>query len=184
MRWASAARRVRTLPAAAAVLALAGCADSPARPSVPGITLGVPSTVTGKYVSCAACETPLVVVAEFSVVVGDPAGPGGTVERVEIVATDASRGAEVARNVRPNADVPYPVTALPSGGSLTLAAGVVISPAPPPKDAVTVSVTVRLTDGRASTGSAPLVVSEARSRPSSGSVHREGNVSWSVQPRW
>jgi hypothetical protein len=155
-------RPVRTLAASAAILALVACGSSPAAPSRPGITLGMPSSVTGTYVSCADCETPLVVVAEFAVAVGDPEGPGGTVQRVEVVAVDTSRGTELARNVRPNADVPYPVTALPAGGSLTLAAGVVISPAPPPKDTVTVSVTVRLTDGRASTGSAPLVVSEQR----------------------
>ena len=134
----SADRCVCTPAAAAALLALAACGGSPAEPSRPGITLGVPSTITGKYVSCAACDAPLVVVAEFIVVVGNPGGPGGTVERVEIVAVNASRGTEVARNVRPNADVPYPVTALPGGGSLMLSAGVVISPAPPPKDAVTV----------------------------------------------
>jgi len=157
----SVTRLLRTLPAAAAVLALVACGGSPAAPSLPGVTLGVPSTVTGRYVSCAACESPLVVVAEFPVVIGDPEGPGGTVQRVEIVAMNASRGTEIARNVRPNADVAYPVTALPGGGSLTLAAGVVITPAPPPQDAVTLSVTVRLTDGRASTGSVALAVSEA-----------------------
>src|SRR5436190_24326174 len=110
MRGQSPAPHVRTLAAAMAVLALVACGGSPAEPSRPGITLGVPSTITGTYVRCAACDVPLLVVAEFPVVVGDPQGPGGTVDRVEIVALDASRGTEVARNVRPNADVSYPVT--------------------------------------------------------------------------
>ena len=149
------------LAGASCLLALASCGGSPSKPSLPGITLGVSATITGKYVACSTCDPPLVVSTEFPVVVGDPDGPGGTVRQVEVVAVETSRGTEIARNIRPNADFVYPVTAVPKAGSLTLAAGVVISPAPPPRDSVNVTVTVRLEDGRASTASAALAVAEA-----------------------
>ena len=161
MWWHLAFRHGCSLAGASCLLALASCGGSPSAPSLPGLTLGVPATITGKYVACSTCDPPLVVSAEFPVVVGDPGGPGGTVRQVEVVAVDASRGTEVARNTRPNADFAYPVTAVPKAGSLTLAAGVVISPAPPPRDSVNVTVTVRLTDGRASTALAALAVAEA-----------------------
>lgn len=136
----------------ACLLASIGCGSgSTERPSAAPLTLAVADTIEGHYVSCETCEVALVAVAEFDVTVGDPLGPGGTLQRVEVVATDASRGTELARNVRPNATVAYPDRGLAAGGRLTVPAGVVISPAPPARDPVTLTISVRLEDGRTAT---------------------------------
>jgi hypothetical protein len=152
---------LRTLLAVATVAMLAGCGGTPARPSLPGITLQVDDPITARSVACATCEVALVVVAEFPVTVGDPNGPGGVLARIEVVATDESRSTEVGRNVRPNADVAYPVRDVPAGATLTVPAGIVIGPAPPPRDSLSVTILARLEDGRASTRTVPLVVAAA-----------------------
>ena len=133
--------------------------DSPARPYRAGVTLVVPATIQGRLVRCATCDGgTLSVVAEFPVTVGDQDGSGGVVEEVRTTAVNRSRGISLGASVRPNAQFSYPMTSVPARGSLQLSAGLVITPPPPPRDEVSVTVSVRLTDGRTSTASAPLVV--------------------------
>ena len=68
-----------------------------------------------------------------------------------------SRGMEIARNVRPNGDVGLSASAVPAGGQVTVDSGIGF-PAPPPRDSLTVTVTIRMTDGREASASAALVV--------------------------
>lgn len=137
---------------------VAGC-DSPAQPTRPPIALTVPAVVTGRYLTCETCEVSLWVSLEFPVTVGDPHGSGGTVHEVRVTATNQSRGQMLGGSSRPNANYAYPNTAVPAGGTLTLMAGLVISPAPPPRDEVVVGVLVTLGDGRSAVGSAHLALS-------------------------
>jgi hypothetical protein len=141
-----------------ALVAITAACDSPTRPGRPPIALTIPSTVTGRYVSCATCEVTLWISVEFPVVVADPDGAGGTVQDVRVTATNQSRGTVLAGNTRPNSEFPYPNTTVPAGGTLSLMAGVVISPASPPRDEVVIAVLVTLSDGRTGLASAPLVV--------------------------
>ncbi len=67
------------------------------------------------------------------------------------------RGIEIARNVRPNGHVGLSASAVPAGGRVTVDSGIGF-PAPPPRDSLTVTGIVRLTDGREASASAPLVV--------------------------
>ena len=99
-------------------------------------------------------------VSEFPVTIADPSGPGGTLESVTLVVRNVSRAAEAGRNVRPNADFAYPVTAIPPRGSLSVEAGIAF-PLTPPRDQLEVSVSVALTDGRMATRTARLVVGGA-----------------------
>ena len=146
------------LAVTAALASGAGC-GSPAQPTRPPITLTVPAIVTGRYVTCDTCEVGLWISLEFPVTVGDPDGSGGTVQEVRVTATNRSRGQVLGGSSRPNADFAYPDTTVPAGGTLTLMAGLVISPAPPPRDEVVVGVLVTLGDGRSALGSARLAVS-------------------------
>ena len=101
----------------------------------------------------------LTVVVTFNVTVSDAAGPGGTVATLEARVMDTSRGTEVGRNTRPNGDVGLTPSALPAGGHVTIDAGIGFPP-PPPRDALTLTVTARLTDGREASASAPLTITE------------------------
>lgn len=142
--------------AAAFVLLAGGCSGGTERPSRPGLTLDMPATVTGRYVACGTCEIALTVVSEFTVRVGDPAGSGGSVESLVTIA--AARGTVVAQNRRPNESFVFPDTRVPAGGVLDLSAGIVIAPAPPPRDIVEVTVRVTLADGRSVIARAPMAV--------------------------
>jgi hypothetical protein len=128
---------------------------------MPDIALSTPDRVTARYATCGTCETEVTAVAEFAVTVSDRNGPGGTLASVETIATNTTRSSEIARNTRPNGDVGYPVTTVPKGGSLSVSAGVVMTPAPPPRDAITVTVAVRLTDGRMTMRTVPVAFTEA-----------------------
>jgi hypothetical protein len=158
-----ASRRFRgsAVIATSCLVIAAACGGSPARPSLPGITLSMPDSITARYVTCSGCETEVTAVAEFEITVSDPDGPGGTLQSVQTVATDTTRSAEVGRNTRPNRDVAYPETAIPKGGALTVPAGIVMNPAPPPRDAISLTVSARLSDGRTTTRTVPVVVGEA-----------------------
>jgi hypothetical protein len=145
--------------AVTAALAMGAGCDNPAQPTQPPIALTVPAVVTGRYVACEPCEVALWVSLEFPVTVGDPEGSGGTVQEVRVTATNRSRGQVLAGGSRPNADFSYPDTTIAAGGRLTLMAGLVISPAPPPRDEVVIGVLVTLGDGRFAVGSARLAVS-------------------------
>jgi hypothetical protein len=154
-RWTSA-----VIPAIC-LIALDACGGSPAQPSLPGITLSMPDSITAQYVTCGSCETEVTAVAEFEITVSDPNGPGGTLQSVQTVATDTTRSAQVARNTRPNRDVTYPATTVPRGGGLSVPAGIVMSPAPPPRDAISLTVSARLSDGRSTSRTVPVVFAEA-----------------------
>jgi hypothetical protein len=133
--------------------------DSPARPDGAGLSVVIPSTIQGRLVSCPTCDGgTLSVAAEFPVTVGDPDGSGGVVEQVRTTVVNRSRGISLGANVRPNPQFSYPTTSVPARASLELSAGLVITPPPPPRDEVSVTVFVQLTDGRTATASAPLVV--------------------------
>ncbi len=146
----------------ACALALVGaaCGDGrPAAPSTPALALALPATVEGRAVNCPACAEPsTTVVVEFPVVLGDPSGPGGTLSRVSTRIVNRSRALDVAENVRPNAAAGLGPAALPPGGRITVEAGVVFGPPPPPRDEMAVVVSVQLSDGRHASGSAPLAV--------------------------
>jgi hypothetical protein len=145
----------------AAGLVLCGCGE-PARPtpSAPGITLRVPNPIAGRY-ACPGCPEPApTVVAEFTVAVGDPAGPGGTVATLEVRVFNRSRDTELARNTRPTTSVGLPDAAIPAAGELQLQAGIALAP-PPPRDEVVVTVIVTLTDGRQTSRTVPLVIEAA-----------------------
>jgi hypothetical protein len=156
-------RRV-PLPRLGAIVALTTLAAGPAcggdstDPSPPPVTIGMPASVEGRLVTCDSCAEPTVtVIVEFDVVVRDPLGPGGTLQRLETVVTNRSRASEVARNARPNASFTFPDRTIPPRGQLTVQAGVGFAP-PPPRDEIVVGVEVTLTDGRTASASSPLVI--------------------------
>jgi hypothetical protein len=143
-------------------LATAACGENNrAAPSAPGITLRVPNPVVGRYVTCDTCTDPtLTVVAEFTVTVGDPYGPGGNVAALEVRVFNRSRDAELARNTHPNSTVDLPGSSIPASGEVQLNAGIGL-PAPPPRDEVVVTVMVTLTDGRQTSRTVPLTIEAA-----------------------
>jgi hypothetical protein len=116
----------------------------------------LPAAIEGHYASCDTCSDPAVV-ANFTVTVSDTSGPGGTVATLEMRVVNTSRGVEVARNTRPNSDVGLSPSALPAGGEVRIDAGIGFPP-PPPRDALALVATARLTDGREATASAPLTI--------------------------
>lgn len=145
-----------TLVAAALVPACGG-----ATPTAPGATLTLTFAVPiqARLVPCPTCvEGPAQrVVAEFPVTVADPSGPGGQVERVEVLVFNRSRGVELGRNTRPNKDFPYADTLVPAGGSLVLEAGIVFDP-PSSGDQVDLTVRVSLADGRDAQRTAAIAI--------------------------
>lgn len=147
---------VRRLALAVLLTAPAGCGSG--EPSPPALRLTLPTRAEGRLVTCATCEAPTTtVVVEFTVGVGDPDGPGGTIERLETIVTNRSRASEIGRNVRPNADYAFPDSRVPPGGQVAVQAGIVIA-LPPPRDEIVVTVLARLTDGREASGTTPLAV--------------------------
>jgi hypothetical protein len=127
-------------------------------PSRPPIAVTVPSPAEARADSCAECpDSSPTIVIDIPVTVSDVAGPGGVVAQVTTIVLNRSRGLEIARNVRPNADYAFPDSSLPVGGQLSLRAGVV-APLPPPRDEMALTVHVRLTDGRDASATVPLHV--------------------------
>jgi hypothetical protein len=142
-------RSLHQLLAAALLLAACAC-GSPTTPSSP-LTLALTASVTGRIIVCTTCTMPPEqwIVAEFPVTLSDPRGPGGTLQSIETRVFNRTRGrTELGRNARPNADYQYADLAVPAGGSLTLPAGIVFHPLPPPRDELVVEVVATLTDGR------------------------------------
>jgi hypothetical protein len=95
--------------------------------------------------------------SEFDVSVGAASGSGGTRATVEAVVRNASRGGELGRNIRPNADQGLDVRTLPASGTVIVPMGVVFD-VPPPRDQVELTVTVTATDGRVGSVTTPLLV--------------------------
>ena len=138
-------------------MTMAGCGDHSTSPTPPPLSLILPAQIEGHFSACGTCADPLTVVVEFAVTVVDATGPGGTLATLETRVLNSSRGVEVARNVRPNADVGLSPSAVPAGGRVTVEAGIVFPP-PPPRDTLTVVAVARLTDGRETSASAPLAI--------------------------
>ena len=150
-------RRKRLLVASWLAVA-AACSDGPAQgPTLPPLSIAVPAQIEGRYTTCTACSDGPTVVVQFAVTVGDAAGPGGTLATLDTRVLNQSRGIEIARNVRPNGDVGLSASAVPAGGQVTVDSGIGF-PAPPPRDSLTVTVTVKMTDGREASASAPLAI--------------------------
>jgi hypothetical protein len=95
--------------------------------------------------------------SEFDVSVGAASGSGGTRATVEAVVRNASRGGELGRNIRPNADQGLDVRTLPASGTVIVPMGVVFD-VPPPRDQGELTVTVTATDGRVGSVTTPLLV--------------------------
>lgn len=106
-------------------------------------------------VSCASCPDAPTLVIDVPVTISDPMGSGGVLAEVTLVALNRSRSLELARNTRPNDEYAFPDTSVPAGGQLVVRAGLV-APLPPPRDEISVTVHVRLTDGREASATAPL----------------------------
>ena len=151
-------RALRRLAAALAIVTLgASCGDSSSGPSPAPILLTLPTAIEGHYSTCQTCTDPVAVIVTFPVTVSDASGPGGTIATLDTRVMDTSRGTEVARNTRPNGDVGLSPSALPAGGQVTIDAAIGFPP-PPPRDALMVVATARLTDGRSASASAPLTI--------------------------
>ena len=121
------------------------------------LSIAVPAQVEGHLTTCTTCSDGPTVVVQFAVTVVDASGPGGTVATLDTRVINQSRGTEIAHNVRPNGDVGLSASAVPAGGQVTVDSGIGF-PAPPPRDSLTVTVTIRMTDGREASASAALVV--------------------------
>jgi hypothetical protein len=134
------------------------CGGEGPEPTPPPLTLVLPATVEGRLVACGTCADPTPrVVAEFPVGVSDAQGPGGSIDRLETIVMNRSRGLEVGRNVRPNADYAFPDSTVPARGQLVVQAGIVFGP-PPPRDEIVVTVRVHLTDDRQASSTVPLAI--------------------------
>ena len=147
----------RLAAALASVTLAAGCGDSDNGPSPATLVLTLPAAIEGHYSTCQTCTDPVAVIVNFPVTVIDASGPGGTIAALDTRVMDTSRGTEVARNTRPNGDVGLSPSALPAGGQVTIDAGIGFPP-PPPRDALLLVATARLTDGRSASASAPLTI--------------------------
>jgi len=142
-----------------ALAAFAGACGHDAAPTPPPLTVSLPVTVLARYTTCVTCTDGLTVVADVPVTVMDAAGPGGTLASVEVRVMNTSRGQEIARNLRPNADAPLIPNVVPAGGQIVVPTGIAF-PAPPPRDALMVVATVTATDGREASASATLLLSD------------------------
>ena len=143
----------------------AACGGPSSGPSRPPLALTLPAALEGRYATCGTCTDPPVVIVTFTVTVSDVSGPGGTIATLEARVMDTSRGVEVARNTRPNGDVGLSPSSVPPGGQVSVEAGIGFPP-PPPRDALTVIATARLTDGREASASAPLTIASQPPEPS------------------
>jgi hypothetical protein len=151
---------VKHVLAAILVLALAACSDTrpPTAPS-PAVTVTFTAPVRSSIVNCTTCqqEPRMWAAAEFPVTLSN----GSAADRVLVTLTtrvvNRTRGGEIASNVRPNADHPYPSTRIAPGGTLTVEGGVIYFPLPPPRDDVVVEVIARFDDGSSVTASGTIV---------------------------
>lgn len=153
-------RPLSTSILAAALLVTAGCSDAPTKPS-PTVTLSFATPVVATIVACDSCaEGPTIwATAEFPVTLTNPASADRTLVTLTTRVVNRTRGGEIARNVRPNETHAYPDVRIPAGGTLTLDAGIVYFPLPPPRDDVVVEVIAELQDGTTVTHSGTIVAS-------------------------
>lgn len=127
---------------------LAACRSGPASPNA-GLTLVLPDGVTGRIVTCTVCATEPSAwgVVEQDVTIVNQSTRDRDVATVEARAFNRTRGALISANTRPNVDYSYPDASVPAGGALTLQAGLVYQPLPPPRDDVRLIVIVTFRDG-------------------------------------
>lgn len=146
------------LPALLLSAVLPGCDDNPNAPNA-GITIVLPVSVTGTIVTCQTCTTEPTVwaVAETNITIINGSGRMLDVDTVEARAFNQTRNTLIRANTRPNVDHPYSETFVAISGSLTLAAGVVYFPLPPPGDDVRLVVVVTFRDGTSARGEARLI---------------------------
>jgi hypothetical protein len=145
-----------TLAAVAQTLVLAACGSGPTSPNA-GITLVLPDGITGRIVTCATCTDPTVwAVVEQDVSIVNQSTRDRDVATVEARAFNHTRGTLISTNTRPNVDDSYSDTRVPAGGTLTLQAGLVYHPLPPPRDEVHLIVVVTFRDGTSVRGQTPL----------------------------
>lgn len=139
-------------------LLVSSCDDNPNAPDV-GITVVMPASVTAPIVTCLECTTDPTVwaVAEANVTIINGSGRSLDVATVEARAFNRTRNTLITSNTRPNTDHTYAETFIPNNGSLTLAAGVVYFPLPPPGDDVQFAVVVTFRDGTVARGETRLI---------------------------
>lgn len=127
---------------------LGACGSGPASPNA-GITLVLPDGVTGRIVTCTICTTEPAAwgVVEQDVTIVNRSARDRDVATVEARAFNQTRGALISANTRPNVNYSYRETRVPAGGALTLQAGLVYEPLPPPRDDVHLIVIVTFRDG-------------------------------------
>lgn len=140
--------------------AIAACDSGPAAPGRP-LTVSIATPVSAVLVTRPGVEPPVWGVASAPVTIANPGTQPAEVATVETRAFNRTRAAVISTNVRPNEDFTYADTWVPSGGSLTLEAGVVVIPLPPPGDELRFEVIVTLRDGRTVRADAPLILAAA-----------------------
>jgi hypothetical protein len=139
------------------VMAMAcGESNAPQAPSAQ-LAASLPPTVSSRLVTCNTCIQPPFSwqTADFTVVVSDPSGRGGTVALVEAVVRDVSLGVDLGSNRIPNGNVGLPNGVVPNSGTLAVPMGITFD-IPPPQDDVRMTVTVTLTDGRRASATARM----------------------------
>lgn len=116
----------------------------------------LPAQVASMIVRCDFCTDPVTAVVQVPVTITNVGNRDLRVESVEARVVNQTRQTVIASNTRPNVDFPYPHTDVPANGSLTLEAGVVYHPLPPPRDEIRLVVLVTFHDGTSAHGQARL----------------------------
>jgi len=106
--------------------------------------------VPSRTVTCTTCQQPPFSwqTADMTVGITDPTGRGGTVASVEAVVRNVTRNTTLGQNRIPNASVGLTNASVPGSGTLTVGVGVTFDNPAAASDALQVTVTVTLTDGR------------------------------------
>lgn len=144
----------------AQLVAIAACNNGPAAPGRP-LTILIATPVSAVLVSRPGLDPAVWGVATAQVTIANAGAQPAEVATVEARALNRTRAAVISTNVRPNEDLTYPNTLVPSGGTLTLEAGVVVIPLPPPGDELRLEVIVTFRDGRTARADAPMALAAA-----------------------
>lgn len=153
-------RRLFLAALAVQLAAIAACQSGPAGPGRP-LAVSIMTPVSAVLVSRPGVAPPVWGVATAPVTITNPGTQSVRVDTVETRAINRTRASIISTNVRPNEDVTYVDTWVPERGALTLEAGVVVIPLPPPGDELRFEVIVTFDDGRTARAEAPLVLPAA-----------------------
>ena len=153
-------RRLVLAALAVQLAAVAACESGPTAPGRP-LTVSITTPVSAVLVRRPGIETPVWGAATAPVTITNPGTESLRVETVETRAFNHTRASVINTNVRPNMDFTYADRWVPARGTLTLEAGVVVIPLPPPGDDIRFEVVVTFSDGRTSRAEAPLVLPAA-----------------------